>query len=141
MSAEGKKYAVAVVCADGRLHQDSVHFNESIRKHLGVDLVDVLAVAGPDGVTKPGREGEKDALVKNLQVLIGAHKPVALAFVAHQACAGNPVSDEEHEVDVKKMLDTLKSSLDFSGEMVALVAQHESDTSWPLKEVARIMKQ
>lgn len=138
MSAEVKKYAVAVVCADGRLHQDSVHINESIRKYLDVDLVDILALAGPDGVTKPGREGEKDTFIKNLQVLIGAHKPVALAFVAHQACAGNPVSDEEHEVDVKNMLESLKPELGFSGDIVALVALHESDTLWPLKEVARV---
>jgi hypothetical protein len=134
----GKKIAVAVVCADGRLHQDVVHFNKLIAEHLQVDLVDVLAVAGPDGVIKPGREGEKEALVKNLQVLIGAHKPVALAFVAHQACAGNPVSDEQHELDVKATLEEFQQMLGFAGDMVALVAQHESDTAWPLKEIVNL---
>ena len=137
MSAEGKKYAVAVVCADGRIHQDEVHFNKALRDHLGVDLVDVLAVAGPDGVTKPGRENEAEALAKNIQVLIGAHHPLVVAFVGHYNCAGNPAEDEQHDADVQTTMMQFKDMLSFDGEMVALMAQRESDTSWPLKEVSR----
>jgi hypothetical protein len=137
MSAEEKKYAVAVVCADGRLHQDEVHFNAALKEHLGVDLVDVLAVAGPDGITKSGREGEATALAKNIQVLIGAHHPISVAFVGHYNCAGNPAEDEQHDADVQTTMAQFKDMLSFDGEMVALSAQHESDTSWPLKEVAR----
>jgi hypothetical protein len=137
MSAEGKKYAVAVVCADGRLHQDEVHFNKALKEHLGVDLVDVLAVAGPDGVMKPGREGEAEALAKNLQVLIGAHHPVSIAFVGHYNCAGNPVEDAQHDKDVQDLMARMDEMLSFDGDLVSMMATYKSDTEWPLKEVAK----
>lgn len=138
MSAEGKKIAVGVFCADWRLHQDTVHLNQAARDHLKVDGVDVLAVAGPDGITKPGREAEAEALAKNIQVLIGAHQPVAVAFIGHYSCAGNPVANDEHDKDVVTTAMKLKEMLNFDGEIVALMATYTSDIEWPLKEIARI---
>jgi len=139
MSVEGKKIAVGVFCADWRLHQDSVHLNKAVKDHLGVDGVDVIAIPGPDSVCAPvGFEAERELLTKWLKLLIGAHKPVAVAFIAHYNCAGHPVEDHEHDADVEKMMREFKTALGFEGEMVSLCATYVRDDAWPLKEIARI---
>jgi hypothetical protein len=110
-----------------------------VRDHLGVDAVDMLVTAGPEGVVKnPARAGEREALKNNLTLLIGAHHPVTVAFIAHQKCAGHAVGDEIHEKDVADMAHEYKTLTGFGGEMVALVAIYTSDNEWGLKEVARI---
>ena len=134
-----KKLAVGVFCADWRLHQEGVHINNQVCKTLGVDGVDVIAIPGPDKVcTVDDYAIERDTLAKWLDLLIGAHKPVAIAFVAHYNCAGHPVEPEQHDHDIEKMLRWYKDTLDFKGEMVAFCATYENDKSWPLKEIARI---
>lgn len=139
MSAEGKKIAVGVFCADWRLHQPHVQVVTRVREHLGVEAVDMLVVAGPEGVIKaPARAGEVEALKNNIQVLMGAHNPVALAFVAHEKCAGHPVTNEQHAADVAQMADQYKKLTGFKGDVVALVATYTSDDEWGLVEVARI---
>lgn len=138
MSAGGKKIAVGVFCSDWRLHQEGVHINNAVFQYLGVDGVDMLAVPGPDGILAPERATEKEVLVKNIQVLIGAHKPITIVFVAHYNCAGHAVPDEQHDRGIKTMMEEYKKLLTFDGEMVALCATHQSDTHWPLKEIARM---
>ncbi len=142
MSAEGKKIAVGVFCADWRLHQEGVHINNQVKKLLGVDGVDVIAIPGPDGVCALEQyDIERGLLKKWLELLIGAHKPVALAFVAHYNCAGHPVSGEEHDAHSQQMMEYYAQELDFKGDMVAYCAVNKSDSDWELKEIARINKQ
>ena len=125
--------------ADWRLHQEGVHINNAVKKHLGVDGVDVIALPGPDGLcVKSEFETERDVLLRWLKVLIGAHKPVALAFVAHYNCAGHPVPYAQHDEDIATTMRHYKESLNFKGDMVALCATYENDKEWPLKEIARI---
>lgn len=139
MSAQGKKLAIGVFCADWRLHQEGVHINNAVCKALGVDGVDVIAIPGPDKVCAVDDYVlERDQLVKWLDLLVDAHKSVAIAFVAHYNCAGHPVEDEQHDKDVEQMLHWYKETLDFPGEMVAYCATRKTDTDWPLKEIARI---
>ncbi len=136
---EQKKLAIGVFCADWRLHQEGVHINDKVCKLLDVDGVDVIAIPGPDKVCAVEEYAiERDMLVKWLDLLVGAHHPVAIAFVAHYNCAGHPVTPEQHDQDVEAMLHWYKETLDFQGDMVALSATYENDKSWPLKEIARI---
>ena len=48
-----KKVAVAVVCADWRLHHKKSEFNRQIAKALRVDGVDFISVPGPNGLLLP----------------------------------------------------------------------------------------
>lgn len=139
MSAEGKKLAVGVFCADWRLHQESVHVNNAVKKHLGVDGVDVIALPGPESICKTEEfEHERGVLTRWLKLLIDAHQPVSVAFVAHYNCAGHPVQDHEHDAHIEEMMRAYKSELNFPGEMVALCATYVRDDQWPLKEIARV---
>lgn len=71
-------------------------------------------------------------------MLIDAHNPVAIAFVAHYNCAGHPVSETEHDEHSQQMMEFFSEELNFKGYMVAYCATYKSDIDWPLKEVARV---
>lgn len=134
MSTDGKRLGIAVMCVDWRLHQKDVRMSEQIRDALGVDVVDVVAVPGPDGFLKPTREGDQESLVKALKLLIGAHHPLAVALVGHYTCAANPVDDPVHDVDAKEMAEFLKKETGFKA-IKAFSAVRHSDDDWRLKEV------
>lgn len=107
--------------------------NARLAKLLRVDGVDLICVPGPDGMLKDGRQSEWQAAVSQIKLLIGAHMPRILVVLAHQRCAGHPVSDTEHEADVEATARALKAATGFFGPVRAIVAIYQSDTSWDLK--------
>jgi hypothetical protein len=131
-----KKLAVALTCADWRLHQRKVDMNARLAKHLGVDGVDLICVPGPDGLGKPGREAEWQVAVAQIKLLVGAHAPKAVVVLAHQRCAGHPVSDGEHDADAAATARALKVETGFPGPVMAMVALYRSDKAWDLKTLA-----
>ena len=71
-----------------------------------------------------------------IKLLIGAHAPLVLAVVAHQRCAGHPVTDGEHDAHVVATAKALKAETGFAGPVRAIVAVYQSDTAWDLKDAA-----
>jgi hypothetical protein len=133
----GKKLAVAVTCSDWRLHQHKVDFNRRIGRAVGCGRVDMVVNPGPDGLLLPNRTVEWAAAQVQVDLLAKAHHADALAVVAHQRCAGHPVSDPEHEVDVVETAKALKAALGFEGPAYALVATYRSDSVWGLKTIGK----
>ncbi|HUO94446.1 MAG TPA: carbonic anhydrase [Rhizomicrobium sp.] len=133
-----KKLAVAIVCSDWRLHHSRSEFNGQIARAAGVDGVDFVAVPGPDGLLLPERAAEWQIALAQAKLLIGAHAPVALALVAHQRCAGHPVSDDAHLGDVAKTAAAFKTETAFAGAVAAMVAEYRSDLHWNVRVVKRI---
>jgi hypothetical protein len=132
-----KKIAVALVCADWRLHQHTVDMNRRLAKLLGVYGVDLIAVPGPDGLLKPERSAEWQTAVGQIKLLVGVHAPRLLVVVAHQRCAGHPVSDAEHEADVLATAKALKAKTGFAGPVRAMLMVYGSDTSWEFKPIGQ----
>ena len=132
-----KRIAVVLTCAEWRLHQRKVDLNHRLAKLLRVDGADLIAVPGPDGLLKPERAAEWEAVLGQVKLLIGAHSPKALAVVVHQRCAGHPVSDAEHDIDAREMAKKLKAWTGFEGPVRAVVLVYNSDTSWDLKPLAQ----
>ena len=133
-----KKVAVVLTCADWRLHHGRVDMNKRLTRRLGVYGADVIAVPGPDGLIKPERAAEWQVALDQIKLLIGAHHPTVLAVVAHQRCAGHPVSDAEHDTDVAATARALKEKTGFSGPVAAVVAVYHNDAKWDFKKVAEI---
>jgi len=131
-----KKLAVALTCADWRLHQRKVDMNARVAKLLGVDGVDLICVPGPDGMLRPERAGEWQTAVGQIKLLIGAHAPLAVVVLAHQHCAGHPVTDAEHDRDVVTTAKALKTATGFAGPVKAVIMVYRSDKAWDLKPVA-----
>lgn len=128
-----KKLAIALTCADWRLHQRKVDMNARLAKLLRVEGIDLICVPGPDGLGKPERQSEWQTAVSQIKLLIGAHSPVVLVVLAHQRCAGHPVSDAEHDTDVEATARALKAATGYLGPVRAAVAVYHSDTSWDFK--------
>jgi hypothetical protein len=136
----GKKHkplAVALTCADWRLHQRKVDLNARLAKLLHVEGVDLIALPGPDGLLKPERAAEWKAAVGQIKLLIVAHAPRVLVVAAHQRCAGHPVSDGEHETDVLATAKALKAQTGFAGPVHAVLMVYHSDTAWDLRAVGQ----
>jgi len=131
-----KKLAIVLTCADWRLHQRKVDLNARLAKRLDATGVDLIAVPGPDGLIKPERASEWQTAVAQIKLLIGAHAPIAVAIVAHQRCAGHPVSDGEHDADVVAAAKALKEATGFAGPVRAIVAVYHTDLAWDLKDIA-----
>jgi hypothetical protein len=132
-----RRIAVALVCADWRLHHRKSQFNRQLSRVLGVDGVDYIAVPGPDGLVLAERAAEWQAALGQVKLLIGAHAPETLVVVAHERCAGHPVSDEAHLVDVAKTAQQLKTETGFSGPVAAMIARYRADLDWRVKIVRR----
>jgi hypothetical protein len=130
-----KRLGVALTCADWRLHAGRVDLNGRLKRKLRVKGLDVNAVPGPDGLLRPERASDWQAVLGWTKLLIGAHDPVVLAVVAHQRCAGHPVSDADHDTDVGAVAKELKQATAFSGPAVAMVATYRHDRKWGLKLV------
>ena len=133
-----KTLAVALVCADWRLHHKRVDLNKRLSRLLGADGVDTIAVPGPDGLALPQRASEWQTAVSQISLLIGAHKPAALAVAAHQRCAGHPVDDGQHRVDVMTVARALKDATKFPGPVTAIVIVYHSDARWDLEKIGEV---
>lgn len=128
-----KKLAVALTCVDWRLHHHKVGLSARMARLLRVHGVDVVTVPGPDGLLRSERQAEWLVALSQVKLLIAIHNPVALMVLAHQRCAGHPVPDWDHDHDVAKIAQALKTESGFAGRVRAAVAVYRSDTSWELK--------
>lgn len=133
MFGRRKKLAVALMCSDWRLHQREVGLHKQISRALRVSRVDINAVPGPDGLLLPERAAEWEAVTGWVKFLADAHNASALAVVAHERCAGHPVSDRAHEADAIDTARALKDALDFDGRVAALIARYHSDSKWTIE--------
>ncbi|MGH6870225.1 MAG: carbonic anhydrase [Rhizomicrobium sp.] len=131
------KLVVAVTCSDWRLHQRKVDFTSRIGRAVRCGRVDMVVLPGPDGLLVPKRVGEWEAALSQVGLLADAHHAHALAVIAHQRCAGHPVSDAEHEVDAVAAAKALKGALAFAGPAYAIVATYGSDSDWGLKTIGK----
>lgn len=131
-----KKLAIALTCADWRLHQHKVDMNARLAKLIGVDGIDLICVPGPDGLIKPERAAEWATAVSQIKLLVGAHSPALVVVLAHQRCAGHPVTDGEHDSDAAATAKALKAATGFAGPVRAIVAVYHSDTAWDFKPLA-----
>jgi type II secretory pathway component PulM len=131
-----RKLAIVLTCADWRLHQRKVDLNARLARRLAATGVDLITVPGPDGLIEPERQSEWQTAVSQIKLLIGAHSPAVMAVVAHQRCAGHPVTDGEHDADVVATAKALKEATGFAGPVRAIVAVYHADLAWDLKDAA-----
>lgn len=90
-------FATAIACIDGRVQAPIA---EWLRAELGVDYVDMVTVAGPDGAL-PRLSPEVLAHVRQgVEISVRAHSSPAVAIAGHYDCAAYPVSEQEHRAAI-----------------------------------------
>lgn len=91
------RFAVAVTCIEGRIHEA---LRGWILDRLDIDTVDLVTVQGPDAVLAAGDAEWVDRLAKRVLVSHGAHGSTHVVLASHSDCAAHPVTDAEHRQDL-----------------------------------------
>ncbi len=93
------KFGTMINCIDGRT-QHPVY--DWLIKEFGLDYVDAPNVEGPDKLLSEGSTERIDILKNKVSISVNGHHSKVIAVVGHYDCAANPVSDEEHKIQIKK---------------------------------------
>jgi len=105
-----KQFAAVITCMDGRVQ---LPVSQYLRERFKVDYVDTITEPGPVGLLAQKPEtSEVQGIWKRLEISIYKHHAGDIAVVAHEDCAGNPVSQKEQMVQLEKSVDLIKSKYD-----------------------------
>jgi hypothetical protein len=102
------RFATIVTCIDGRIQ---TALSEWAKEHLAVDYVDTITEPGPDSAVVTARDDSLAALVAKVRVSQHAHGSAVLVIAGHSDCAGNPVTDDEHQDQLRRAVARLADHL------------------------------
>ena len=86
-----KSFATSLSCMDGRVQIPMINL---IKEKYSVDFVDTITAPGIDKVIS---DGDIESIKKSVMI--------SVSF----GCAGNPVSNDEHFIHIKKSVELVKS--------------------------------
>ncbi|NND85811.1 MAG: hypothetical protein HKM23_00470 [Nitrosopumilus sp.] len=101
--ADGK-FATSISCMDGRIQ---FPIGNWIKENHSVDYVDTITEPGVEKLIV--NNSGLDSIKAKIGISINAHKSSLIVVSAHYDCAGNPVSDEEHILQVKESVKIIDS--------------------------------
>ena len=96
-------FATSLSCIDGRVQLPMISW---IKDRYSVDFVDTITAPGIDKVIF---DGNVESIKKSLMISISNHKSSHVVISGHFGCAGNPVSDEDHFIHIKKSVEIINS--------------------------------
>jgi hypothetical protein len=100
------KFGTAINCMDGRTQ---LPVTDWLKKQYGLDYVDMITEPGPDKMLCQGTPGQVESIRSRVMISVNAHGSQTVLVAAHDDCAGNPVSREEHIRQVRECLKIVKS--------------------------------
>lgn len=92
-------FVTAINCMDGRTQEPVAVW---MKRQFGADYVDTITEPGPDRVLADGPPDLIESIRRRVEISVRAHGSRVLTLVAHDDCAGNPVSREEHLQQLEK---------------------------------------
>jgi|MudIll2142460700_1097286.scaffolds.fasta_scaffold09879_2 hypothetical protein len=100
------KFATAINCMDGRVQLPVINW---LRENLSVDYVDMITEPGPDKILAEGPAAAQDSIKARVLISVNKHGSNTVLVVAHDDCAGNPVSRAQHEMHVRQSVIRIRS--------------------------------
>lgn len=101
------KFATAINCIDGRTQKHVIDF---VRRKFSVDYVDMITEPGPDKILSENKKsGITESIKDRVAVSIEKHKSRVIVIVGHHDCAGNPVNEKTHRMQIKKAMQNVDS--------------------------------
>ena len=101
------KFATAINCIDGRTQKPIIDF---VRKKFSVDYVDMITEPGPDKILSENKKfGITKSIKGRVEISIEKHKSKAIVVIGHHDCAGNPVNEKTHRMQIKKAVQNVDS--------------------------------
>ena len=97
-------FATVIDCIDGRTKQAVIAWMQSAAQ---ADFVDMITEPGPEKVLTQGTPAFLEDIKRQVRISMEAHHSQCLGIVAHAECAGNPVSDEQHQQQVRQSVEVV----------------------------------
>ncbi len=103
--AEGK-FGTVINCIDGRTQLPAFNW---IKENYSIDYVDTITEPGPDKVVSEEKVEKIEQLKSKINISIEKHGSNLVVIAGHHDCAGNPISKEEHQNQIRKSISVIKS--------------------------------
>jgi hypothetical protein len=100
------KFGTAINCMDGRAQ---LPINNWLKQKYALDYIDTITEPGPDKMLTQGKPEQVESIKSRVLISVNAHGSETVLIAAHDDCAGNPVSKEEHIKQVKDCVKILRS--------------------------------
>jgi len=100
------KFVTAINCMDGRVQLPVIDW---MMQNLSADYVDMITEPGPDKILAEGSTAAQDSIKARVLISVSKHGSDTILVAAHDDCAGNPVTREEHEMQVRQCVIKIRS--------------------------------
>ena len=80
-----------------------------MKEQFHLDYVDIITEAGSDKLLASGQEQTVESIKARAQISAKAHGSRIIVIAGHDDCAGNPVSKEQHLLQIKEAVQTIRS--------------------------------
>ena len=100
------EFGTVINCIDGRT-QGPV--SDWIKENCSVDYVDTVTEPGCDKVLLEVNIEKIEQIKSKLLISIKAHNSTLIVIAGHHDCAANPVSKDEHLIQIRKSIRIIKS--------------------------------
>jgi hypothetical protein len=105
MSMHGK-FGTAINCMDGRVQLPVISW---MKETYSLDYVDTITEPGPDKIVAAGDSTQLESIRSRVAISVKAHGSDIIIIVGHHDCAGNPVAEAEHQGQIEKAINVIKS--------------------------------
>jgi len=95
------KFGTAINCMDGRTQEP---VSKWLKEKYQLDFVDTITEPGIDKIVCDCTPDKIESIKSRVLISVKKHGSKIIAIVGHYDCAGNPVSEEEHLIQIKKAI-------------------------------------
>jgi len=99
------KFGTAINCIDGRVQLPVI---EWMKKTFGFDYIDMITEPGVDKVMSQVEDKRIELIKSKVEISVNAHGSKIIVIAGHFDCAGNPVSKQEHLLQIRKALKVIQ---------------------------------
>ncbi len=100
------KFGTVINCMDGRVQLPLINW---MKNKYDLDYIDMITEPGPDKMLSQGRPDQVESIKSRVKISVNAHGSQIILVAAHDDCAGDPVSREDHIRQVRDCLKLVKS--------------------------------
>lgn len=136
MSQTSETFFTSIGCMDGRVHNAIEEYG---KRKFGAEYPDTITEAGLAGLLT--KEHVDVNLLKSLKrkidISLKLHKAKGIIVHGHQECAGNPVPDDIHKVDIKRTLTVIQLLTHGAVPVVGVFVKrgHNNSKKWEVEEL------
>jgi carbonic anhydrase len=132
MSDLGETFFTSVGCMDGRVQAPIEEYGQN---RYGVLFPDTITEAGLVGLLANNPSADLlEFIKKKVLISVEKHHSKGIIVHGHQACAGNPIEDNQHKEETKKATEVVKTFVPAELEVKAVFV-NKTQHGWTVEEL------